>query len=68
MRDLLARLDGVKTTTDGWQARCPAHDDRTASLSVGTGDDGRVLLKCHAGCDLDAILHAVHLVRRDLFP
>ena len=37
-------------------------------MSINTGDDGRVLLKCHAGCELDAILHAIHLERRDLFP
>ena len=49
-------------------AKCPAHEDRTASLSINTGDDGRVLIRCHAGCELDAILHAVHLERRDLFP
>ena len=66
--DLLARLDGVKTTTDGWQARCPAHDDRTASLSICRGDDERWLVHCHAGCAVDAILAELHLERRDLFP
>ena len=49
-------------------AKCPAHEDRTASLSINTGDDGRWLLCCHAGCDLDAILSASNLQRRDLFP
>jgi hypothetical protein len=29
---------------------CPAHDDRAPSLSISEGDDGRTLLKCHAGC------------------
>ena len=68
MRDLLDRLDGVTKTTKGWQARCPAHDDRTASLSVSTGDDGRWLLYCHAECDPDAILAKLNLEWGDLFP
>ena len=68
MPDVLASFRGVKPSGDGWVAQCPGHDDRRASLSIGQGDDNRWLLKCHAGCDLDAILQAVHLERRDLFP
>jgi len=33
-----------------WMARCPAHDDGTPSLAIREGRDGKVLLKCHAGC------------------
>jgi len=33
-----------------YTARCPAHDDRVASLSVAKGSDGRALVKCFAGC------------------
>jgi hypothetical protein len=51
-----------------WQAHCPAHEDDTASLSIAEGKDGCVLLKCHAGCELDAILAAVKKTRSDLFP
>lgn len=47
-------------------ARCAAHEDRKASLSVTRGTD-RVLLKCHAGCDIDDIVSAVGLSRADLF-
>ena len=46
--DLLDRLDGVRQSGARWTARRPVHDDRRASLSAG-GDDGRWLLKCHAG-------------------
>jgi putative DNA primase/helicase len=49
-------------------ARCPAHDDRKASLSIATGDSGKILLKCHAGCELDDILASAHLEHTDLFP
>ena len=52
----------------GWQSRCPAHDDHNASLSVSTGADGRILLKCHAGCSAENIVAALGLTLGDLFP
>ena len=66
---VLGRLEGVKPSGDGWEARCPAHDDRRASLSVGVGEDGRVLLKCHAGegCSFRAIVDAAGLDPADAF-
>ena len=51
---------------NGWAARCPAHEDRKASLSIGRSDDGRVLIHCHAGCTTDAVLQAIGLTFRDL--
>jgi hypothetical protein len=42
-----------------WIARCPAHEDRKPNLSIGSGKDGKVLMRCHAGCgqrDVIAIL------------
>jgi hypothetical protein len=65
---VLEKLDRVRRNGAGWQARCPAHDDRAPSLSIGEGEDGRVLLTCHAGCDLDAILATLELTSADLFP
>jgi hypothetical protein len=65
---LLAKLPGAKRAGNGWSARCPAHDDRRASLSVAQGDDGTALVKCHAGCNTAAILAAVGLKLADLFP
>lgn len=50
-----------------WKARCPAHDDRSPSLSIREGDDGRVLVYCHAGCSLSSILTVLKLGKRDLF-
>jgi hypothetical protein len=65
---ILPQLQGVKQTGSAqWQARCPAHEDRHPSLSIGTGNDGRVLLKCHAGCTVKDILAAIGLTERDLF-
>jgi hypothetical protein len=40
-------------------ARCPAHDDRRPSLSLKDGEDGRLLCRCHAGCEFPAIMAAV---------
>jgi hypothetical protein len=66
---LLARLDLVRKTGNGrWVCRCPAHDDRGPSLSVRELDDGRVLLHCFAGCEVQSILDAVGLAFEDLFP
>lgn len=62
------RLERVRRSGSGWEARCPAHEDQRASLSIGEGQDGRILLTCHAGCSLDAILLALDLKKEDLFP
>jgi hypothetical protein len=56
-----------KRSGDGYAARCPAHDDVNPSLSLGEGDDGRILVHCHAGCDTSAVLGALGLEVRDLF-
>ena len=65
---LLSKLSGVKKSGKGWDAICPAHEDRRASLSVGVADDGRPLLHCHAGCDTSVVLAAIGLTWPDLFP
>src|SRR5690349_11791603 len=65
---LLARLPSAKKSGNGWSARCPAHKDRRASLSIAQSDDGTALVKCHAGCGSAAILAAVGLKLADLFP
>lgn len=57
-----------KRNGKGWSARCPAHEDRRPSLSVSEGEDGRALVKCHAGCKADAICAAVGLRVVDLMP
>jgi hypothetical protein len=59
--DVLARLDGLRKCGDGWLARCPAHDDRTPSLSIRETTDGRVLLHCFAGCSFPEIARALHV-------
>lgn len=50
-----------------WLAKCPAHDDRQASLSIGHADDGKILLKCFAGCAADNVVEKLGLTMADLF-
>ena len=69
IQDFLDKLEKVRVTREHqWQACCPAHDDRTPSLSIALGDDERILLTCHAGCEVQSILQALHLELKDLFP
>lgn len=66
---LLSRLDHPRQTgPDRWLARCPAHADKTPSLSIRELDDERVLIHCFGGCSVEAILQAVDLEFGDLFP
>lgn len=66
---LLIRLDRVRQTrSNQWSACCPAHNDRSPSLGIKELPDGRVLIRCHAGCNADEILSAVNLSLSDLYP
>ncbi|MDO5785001.1 MAG: AAA family ATPase [Eubacteriales bacterium] len=67
IQNILSLLKGVKRGRNGYTACCPAHDDKHASLSVTTGGDGRILLKCHAGCPTNEIVRALNLEMKDLF-
>jgi hypothetical protein len=67
--DLVARLSGVrKSSRDGWMAKCPAHPDKTPSLSVKAMSDGRTLLHCFGGCATGDVLAAIGLEFRDVMP
>jgi len=59
---VLNRLSGSALTGTGYQALCPAHPDQQASLSIGTGTDGRVLLHVLPGCTRnDRLCSRAHL-------
>jgi hypothetical protein len=68
VEEFISRLQGARQSGDGWTALCPAHEDTRASLSIGTGDDGRILVRCHTGCGFDAVVKALGLCPSDLFP
>lgn len=65
---VLSRLERVRKAGAGWSARCPAHQDKTASLSVTSGTDGKLLVHCFAGCSVHDVLGAIGLTVGDLFP
>lgn len=63
----LARLERVKRTgADQYRAECPSHGGH--SLAVKVLDDGRILVKCWAGCTTETVLGAMSLAFSDLFP
>jgi len=65
---LLDRLQGVKPTGPGrWLAQCPAHEDRSPSLSIRELEDGRVLLHDFGGCGTQAVLDSLGLEMAALF-
>lgn len=68
IKNILAYFPDAKRSGNGFTARCPSHDDQRASLSITKADDGKVLLKCHAGCDVTEIMAALGLSVSDLFP
>lgn len=67
---LLDRLDKVRQVAPGrWMAQCPAHQDKSPSLSIRELDDGRILLHDFgAGCAAGDILASIGLTLSDLFP
>jgi hypothetical protein len=64
---LLSRLDKVRRIGEGrYTACCPAHDDKTPSLTITQAED-RILFHCHAGCYPDEILAVTGLNWCDLY-
>jgi hypothetical protein len=67
---VLARVERARKSGKGYVAQCPVskHQDWHPSLSIGEAKDGKVLLKCHAGCGFADIVSALNLTAQDLFP
>lgn len=62
----LQHFQVTKRYGDKAQCKCPAHDDRQASLTITKGEKC-TLFRCHAGCTLDNILSAAGLEKKDTF-
>ena len=56
----------MKRYGDKAQCRCPAHDDKHASLTITKGRKC-TLFYCHAGCTVDEVLNAAGLEKKDTF-
>ena len=66
---ILDRLERVKQTAPNrWIAKCPAHEDRSPSLSIREIDDGRILIYDFGGCGAVDVVEALGLTMSDLFP
>jgi putative DNA primase/helicase len=57
--ETIAYALGGRKAGSGWTARCPAHEDRTPSLSIRDSNDGKVLVRCHAGCEQVRVIAAL---------
>lgn len=67
IENLLSRMDKCRSAGAGkWMACCPAHDDRTPSLSIKQLECGKILLHCFAGCGADEIRIALNMDWSDL--
>ena len=64
--EVLTHFQVKKRYQDKAQCKCPAHDDRQASLTVTKGRDS-VLIHCHANCSIENVLLAAGLKMSDLF-
>lgn len=64
---VLSKLPDARPDGKGFKARCPAHEDHNPSLSITEADDGKVLVKCRAGCSNEAVVDEMGLEFRDLF-
>jgi putative DNA primase/helicase len=70
---LLYHLEKVKKLpsrkyAESYSALCPVHTDKTPSLCVDVTHTGKILIFCHAGCSIAAVLESIHLNMADLFP
>lgn len=68
LSSFLQYFEGVHGKDGQYMAQCPAHEDKNASLSIGTGENGKILLHCQAGCQNKDILAHIGLKTGDLFP
>jgi hypothetical protein len=66
--DFLGILKAESCGDGQWKAPCPCHDDTNPSLSVGIGDNGKILIHCHANCPIEKIVAAAGFTMSDLFP
>ena len=66
LREITSRLTGVRRGGRGIAARCPAHDDKKQSLGLAE-DNGRILIKCYAGCSTQSVITALGITWKDLF-
>ena len=58
-RHIAELCGGMKAAGEGFVCKCPAHEDKHASLSLKNTPEGKLLFKCHAGCDQMTVMDAI---------
>ncbi|MCG7868385.1 MAG: hypothetical protein JAY74_18720 [Candidatus Thiodiazotropha taylori] len=68
IENILNRLEKVREMgkPGQWMARCPAHDDKTPSLSISLSGDS-IGIYCHGGCSTEDVLDSIGLTFTDLY-
>ena len=64
----LSTLDKVRKHGKDYMACCPAHPDKSPSLTIAEREDGRILVYCFAGCSAEEVVNAVGMELKDLMP
>lgn len=66
LAEFLALLEGVRPSGQQWEAKCPAHDDKTPSLKIRQGNE-TIIIHCFAGCRVKEVIDAMGLQLSDLW-
>lgn len=61
LEQALQKLPDAKRVGKEYQAHCPAHNDKHASLSLSETPEGKLLCFCHAGCSFESIIKVLDL-------
>lgn len=56
LNDILPLLKNLRQNGKGFTSLCPSHTDNKSSLALSETGDGKLLLKCHAGCSFQEII------------
>jgi uncharacterized ParB-like nuclease family protein len=69
IEEIAERLNAKPTRgkTNAWTACCPAHADRSPSLSLKLATNGNILMYCFAGCSFVEICDSMGIDAGDLF-
>ena len=61
-----SKLQKIKTTSNGIEALCPAHEDKKASLTASLAKE-KILFKCQAGCSFESVVSSLEMEPNDFF-
>lgn len=66
LQELISHFEVARRISNtSYQCKCPAHEDKTASLTISE-KSGKLLLRCHAGCKTENVLAAVGLTFKEI--